>query len=120
MSESVYKVIEIIGTSKDSWENAARVAVERASKTLRDLRVAEVIHEELLLEFVTPLDAQCVRHDDDDAATGIVNEVLAHDHPGLDRLSESDLVGEQVALDRIRKDTRNDSKLVAMEMDRGG
>ena len=43
MSDSVYKVIEIIGTSKDSWENAAKIAVERASKTLRDLRVAEVM-----------------------------------------------------------------------------
>ena len=47
MSDSVYKVIEIIGTSKDSWENAAKVAVERASKTLRDLRVAEVVHQDL-------------------------------------------------------------------------
>ena len=43
MSDSVYKVIETIGTSKDSWENAAKIAVERASKTLRDLRVAEVM-----------------------------------------------------------------------------
>lgn len=40
--ESVYKVIEIIGTSENSWEDAARVAVEAASKTVRDLRVAEV------------------------------------------------------------------------------
>lgn len=40
--ESVYKVIEIIGTSENSWEDAARVAVETASKTVRDLRVAEV------------------------------------------------------------------------------
>ena len=50
MSESVYKVIEIIGTSKESWENAAKVAVERASKTLRDLRVAEVVHQDLIIE----------------------------------------------------------------------
>lgn len=42
MMESVYKVIEIIGTSENSWEDAARVAVETASKTVRDLRVAEV------------------------------------------------------------------------------
>ncbi|MEW5921916.1 MAG: dodecin family protein [Bacillota bacterium] len=40
--ESVYKVIEIIGTSEKSWEDAARVAVETASKSIRDLRVAEV------------------------------------------------------------------------------
>ncbi len=40
--ESGYKVIELIGTSEKSWEEAARVAVTTASKTLRDLRVAEV------------------------------------------------------------------------------
>ena len=50
MSDSVYKVIEIIGTSKDSWENAAKAAVERASKTLCDLRVAEVVHQDLKIE----------------------------------------------------------------------
>ena len=50
MSDSVYKVIEIIGTSKDSWENAAKIAVERASKTLRDLRVAEVVSQDLVIE----------------------------------------------------------------------
>ncbi len=43
MSESVYKVIEVIGTSTDSWEKAAAAAVSRASKTLRDLRIAEVV-----------------------------------------------------------------------------
>ena len=42
MAESVYKVIELIGTSKESWEKAAKAAVERAGKTLRDLRVAEI------------------------------------------------------------------------------
>jgi dodecin len=42
MADSVYKVIELVGTSKESWAKAAAVAVERASKTLRDLRVAEV------------------------------------------------------------------------------
>jgi flavin-binding protein dodecin len=42
MAESVYKVIELIGTSSDSWEKAAAAAIKRASKTLRDLRVAEV------------------------------------------------------------------------------
>ena len=42
MAETVYKVIEIIGTSPESWEKAAAAAVKRASKTLRDLRVAEV------------------------------------------------------------------------------
>ena len=42
MAESVYKIIELVGTSTDSWEDAARTAVERASSTLRDLRIAEV------------------------------------------------------------------------------
>ena len=42
MAESVYKVIELVGTSTKSWEEAASAAVKRASKTLRDLRVAEV------------------------------------------------------------------------------
>ncbi|MEO8200958.1 MAG: dodecin family protein [Gemmatimonadota bacterium] len=42
MAESVYKVIELIGTSTESWEKAAAAAVKRASQTLRDLRVAEI------------------------------------------------------------------------------
>ena len=42
MAESVYKIIELVGTSTESWEAAARSAVERASSTLRDLRIAEV------------------------------------------------------------------------------
>ena len=42
MAESVYKVIELIGTSTESWEKAAGAAISRAGKTLRDLRVAEV------------------------------------------------------------------------------
>ena len=49
MPDSVYKVIELVGTSKDSWEKAAAVAIERASKTLRDLRVAEVVKLDLQL-----------------------------------------------------------------------
>jgi dodecin len=50
MSESVYKVIELIGTSKESWEKAAAAAVERAGKTVRDLRVAEVVKLDLQLD----------------------------------------------------------------------
>ncbi len=42
MTESVYKVIELIGTSPNSWEEAAKNAVETASKTLRELRIAEI------------------------------------------------------------------------------
>jgi flavin-binding protein dodecin len=50
MAESVYKVIELVGTSTQSWEQAAKVAVERAAKTLRDLRVAEVVEQDLMIE----------------------------------------------------------------------
>ena len=42
MAESVYKIIELVGTSTESWEKAAAAAVERASRHLRDLRVAEI------------------------------------------------------------------------------
>ena len=50
MAESVYKVIELIGTSTESWEKAAAAAIKRASKTLRDLRVAEVRELDMVLE----------------------------------------------------------------------
>jgi dodecin len=50
MADSVYKVIELVGTSKESWEKAAVVAVNRAGKTLRDLRVAEVSRLDLQLK----------------------------------------------------------------------
>jgi flavin-binding protein dodecin len=49
MAESVYKVIELIGTSTESWEKAAAAAINRAGKTLRDLRVAEVSQLDLQL-----------------------------------------------------------------------
>lgn len=50
MSGSVYKVIEVIGSSVSSWEDAARAAVDRASQTLTDLRVAEVVQQDLKIE----------------------------------------------------------------------
>jgi dodecin len=50
MPESIYKVIELIGTSTESWEKAAANAVEQASKTLRDLRVAEVVKLDMQLD----------------------------------------------------------------------
>lgn len=50
MPESVYKVIELVGTSSQSWEKAAAAAVERAAKTLRDLRVAEVSQLDIQLK----------------------------------------------------------------------
>ena len=50
MSDSVYKVIELVGTSEVSWEEAAKAAVEVASKSLRDLRVAEISKLDLKVE----------------------------------------------------------------------
>ena len=50
MADSVYKVLELIGTSPKSWEDAAMSAVKLASKSLRDLRVAEVIEQDLVIE----------------------------------------------------------------------
>ena len=50
MAESVYKVIELVGTSTDSWEKAAAAAVETASKSLTDLRVAEVVQLDMTIE----------------------------------------------------------------------
>ena len=50
MEESVYKVIEFVGTSTESWERAAAAAVERASQSLRDLRIAEVVQLDMQLE----------------------------------------------------------------------
>jgi hypothetical protein len=50
MSDSVYRVTEVIGVSTESWEAAARTAVETAAKTVRDLRVAEVSRQDLTIE----------------------------------------------------------------------
>ena len=50
MAESVYKVIELVGTSTESWEKAAAAAVNLAGKSLRDLRVAEVLSLDMSLE----------------------------------------------------------------------
>jgi dodecin len=50
MAESVYKIIELVGTSTESWEKAASAAVNRASKSLRDLRVAEVSELDMVIE----------------------------------------------------------------------
>jgi len=49
-SESVYKLVEVIGTSTKSWEDAATNAVETAAKTLRDLRIAEVVKMDMKVE----------------------------------------------------------------------
>lgn len=50
MAESVYKIVELVGTSTESFEKAASAAVNKAAASLRDLRVAEVIQQDLVLE----------------------------------------------------------------------
>lgn len=50
MAESVYKVVELVGTSTESWEKAAHAALERASKSLRDLRVAEISELDMTMQ----------------------------------------------------------------------
>ncbi len=50
MADSVYKVIELVGTSTESWEKAATLAVETAAKSLRDLRIAEISELDMQLE----------------------------------------------------------------------
>ena len=50
MAESVYKVIELVGTSGESWEKAAAAAVERAAQSLRELRIAEVVEQDLQIQ----------------------------------------------------------------------
>ena len=55
MPDSVYKVIELVGTSGESWERAAAVAIEKASQTLRDIRVARVTDQDIHVEPGKPL-----------------------------------------------------------------
>ncbi len=50
MKESIYKIIELVGTSASSWEDAAKNAVETASRTLKDLRIAEITKLDLRIE----------------------------------------------------------------------
>jgi dodecin len=50
MADSVYRVTEVIGVSSESWEQAARNAVETAANTVRDLRIAEVVREDVTIE----------------------------------------------------------------------
>jgi flavin-binding protein dodecin len=55
MAESVYRVTELVGTSNESWEKAAAVAIEQASQTLRDLRVARIVEQDVHIEPGKPL-----------------------------------------------------------------
>jgi len=50
MSDSIYKVIQLVGSSPTSWEEAAKNAVEKAGQTLRDLRVAEIVQQDMTIE----------------------------------------------------------------------
>jgi dodecin len=50
MADGVYRITEVIGTSGESWEAAARNAVETAAKTVRDLRIAEVVRQDVVIE----------------------------------------------------------------------
>lgn len=50
MADSVYRVTEVVGVSSDSWEAAARTAVETAAKSIRDLRVAEVVRQDVTIQ----------------------------------------------------------------------
>lgn len=50
MAESVYKIIELVGTSTESWEKAASAAIERAAESLRDLRIAEVVEQDIQIK----------------------------------------------------------------------
>jgi flavin-binding protein dodecin len=50
MAESVYKVVELVGTSSESWEKAAAAAIARAGESLRDLRIAEVVTQDMQIE----------------------------------------------------------------------
>ena len=55
MAESVYKVISLVGTSTESWEKAAAASIDRASQSLRDLRVARVVEQDVHIEPGKPL-----------------------------------------------------------------
>ena len=50
MAERVYKVISLVGTSEESWEKAAAAAIDRASQTLRDIRVASIVEQDIHVE----------------------------------------------------------------------
>jgi flavin-binding protein dodecin len=54
MAERVYKVIALVGTSEESWEKAAAAAINRASQTLRDIRVARIIEQDVHIEAGKP------------------------------------------------------------------
>ena len=55
MPNSVYKIIELVGTSADSWEEAAKNAISTAAKSLKDLRIAEVVKQDIVVEEGKPI-----------------------------------------------------------------
>ena len=91
MPRSTYKVIELIGTSDKSWEEAARVAVERAAEHLRELRVAELVDPPARFARVDAFDVRAFG-DDDDAEPPRLHPVLdvVYDLVQRDRLFGND------------------------------
>ena len=82
MTDSVYKVIELVGTSSKSWEEAARVAVERAAQTLRDLRIAEVVQQDLVItDGKVVARVRCANQ----TSPAVQNEVSENEPPALAR-----------------------------------
>src|SRR5438132_1611699 len=79
MADSVYRVTELVGTSTQSWEAAAKAAIQTASKTLRDLRVAEVVRQDVPIEQKM---TSCVHA----LETGVGGSMLALGDDGLDQL----------------------------------
>ena len=55
MPNSVYKIIELVGTSADSWEEAAKNAISTAAKSMKDLRIAEVVKQDIVIEEGKPI-----------------------------------------------------------------
>ena len=55
MPNSVYEIIELVGTSADSWEEAAKNAISTAAKSLKDLRIAEVVKQDIVIEEGKPI-----------------------------------------------------------------
>jgi hypothetical protein len=77
MSDSVYRVTELIGVSEESWEAATRNAVQTAGGTIRDLRVAEVLRQDVTIEGgkVTATASGCRSHSSTRAASSLVKKV---------------------------------------------
>ena len=108
MAESVYKVIELIGTSKDSWEKAAAAAINRAGKSLRDLRVAEVVQLDLQLDRDQTF-ADALQTKINSLTTDFVNR----DDPAQRAVLERDRQKSIAEVNRLKKAIADDKKAIA-------